>query len=156
MITIEIPGSAKLEIEHLVLDYNGTIAEDSELIEGVAEKIEFLSKEITVHVLTADTHGTVQQKLRGLPCNLHIIGSGAQDSAKLTYIKGLSSGAVVAVGNGRNDILMLREAHLGIGLVQVEGASAAIFGVADVLCTSIHDALDLLLRPARLQATLRN
>ena len=62
----------------------------------------------------------------------------------------------MAIGNGRNDILMLKEALLGIGIVQMEGASTAIFGAADLLCTSIINALNLLLHPTRLQATLRN
>jgi len=156
VITIEIPGSTRLEIMHLVLDYNGTIAEDGELIEGVAEIVHVLSREVTIHVLTADTHGTVQEKVKDLPCKLGIIGSDAQDAAKLEFIKSLNSRSVVAIGNGRNDILMLKEALLGIGLVQVEGASSAVFGAADLLCNSIIDAFNLFLHPTRLQATLRN
>lgn len=155
MITIEIPGSSRLEIEHLVLDYNGTIAEDGELIGSVSEKIHILSREVTIHVLTADTHGTVREKVKGLPCDLDIIDPVAQDRAKVDFIKCLNSRTVVAIGNGKNDILMLKEAVLGIGVIQVEGASTAIFGAADLVCTSIIDALDLLLHPKRLQATLR-
>ena len=36
MLTISIPGGATLDIEHLVLDYNGTLAVDGVLLPGVA------------------------------------------------------------------------------------------------------------------------
>lgn len=35
MLIIEIPGRELLTLSHLVLDYNGTIAEDGEIIEGI-------------------------------------------------------------------------------------------------------------------------
>ena len=38
MIKIEIPGRETIEIEHVVLDYNGTIALDGRLIAGAAER----------------------------------------------------------------------------------------------------------------------
>lgn len=36
MIRIDVPGREIIEIEHVVLDYNGTIALDGQLIEGAA------------------------------------------------------------------------------------------------------------------------
>ena len=39
MIRIEIPGRDELCIEHVLLDYNGTIAADGTLIPGVGELI---------------------------------------------------------------------------------------------------------------------
>lgn len=44
MIKIDIPGRETIEIEHVVLDYNGTIALDGQLIAGAAERIRELSK----------------------------------------------------------------------------------------------------------------
>jgi len=35
MIVLEIPGRPKLTLEHLVLDVNGTIALDGQLVSGV-------------------------------------------------------------------------------------------------------------------------
>ena len=35
MIAIDIPGYKKIELAHLVLDYNGTLAIDGKLIDGV-------------------------------------------------------------------------------------------------------------------------
>ncbi len=62
---------------------------------------------------------------------------------------------MAAVGNGANDVEMLREAELGIAVLGYEGLAKGAADAADILVTSVHDALDLLLRPTRLLATLR-
>ena len=61
----------------------------------------------------------------------------------------------VCIGNGRNDCLMLKAATPGIVVVQAEGAAVEAVLGADVVTCSILDALDLLLCPQRLAATLR-
>ena len=53
MIRIEIPGRDVITVEHLVLDYNGTVAEDGRLIEGVEERMRALKDLVEIHVLTA-------------------------------------------------------------------------------------------------------
>lgn len=156
MFAVDIPGMEHVEIDHLVLDYNGTIALDGDLIQGVPEMMVELSTQLTIHVLTADTHGTVREKLEGLPCLLHVILPGHQNRAKLDYIQHIGCGRVAAIGNGENDALMLKEAVIGIGILQAEGASTATLQAAAVVCTSIRDALNLFIKPARLKATLRN
>ena len=62
----------------------------------------------------------------------------------------------MAVGNGRNDRLMLKEAALGIALLQAEGAAGEALLAADVVAPDILAALDLLLAPDGLIATLRS
>jgi len=156
MFAVDIPGMKHVEIDHLVLDYNGTIALDGDLIQGVPETMVELSTQLTIHVLTADTHGTVREKLEGLPCLLHVISPGHQNRAKLDYIQHLGCGRVAAIGNGENDALMLKEAVIGIGILQAEGVSTAALQAAAVVCTSIRDALNLFIKPDRLKATLRN
>jgi soluble P-type ATPase len=74
----------------------------------------------------------------------------------LDYIQHLGCGRVAAIGNGENDALMLKEAVVGIGILQAEGASTAALQAAAVVCTSVRDALNLFIKPARLKATLRN
>ncbi|PHR27422.1 MAG: ATPase P [Desulfotalea sp.] len=156
MIEIVIPGGATLSIHHLVLDYNGTVALDGQLIEGVVERLKLLAQCVQLHVLTADTHGTVRQKVAGVPCLLHVIAEVAQDNQKSEYINALGANTVVAIGNGRNDAIMLAKAALGIAVLQNEGMSALLMTASDVICKDIKDALDLLLIPTRLKATLRN
>ncbi len=156
MLHLEIPPHQGLTLEHLILDFNGTIAVDGRLIPGVVEKILQLATLVKVHVITADTNLSAHSQLLGLPCVLHIIGTEEQDRAKLEYARNLGLNKVLAIGNGRNDSLLLNQAALGICLIQQEGASIQSLQGADMVCTHINDSLDLLLRPRRLTATLRN
>lgn len=155
MISIDIPGFGPLRLEHLVSDYNGTLALDGQLLPGVADLLQQLAGSVKIHVITADTFGAAREQLAGLPVNLHITPLEGQAQAKLDYIKGLGVQSVVALGNGRNDRLMLYTAGLGIALIQREGGAVQTVTSADLVCTSVLDALALLLHPKRLIATLR-
>lgn len=64
---IEIPGYQTLTINHLLLDYNGTIAEDGRIRDRVRELLIQLSESLTIHVLTADTHGTAAAECQSIP-----------------------------------------------------------------------------------------
>ncbi len=64
MITIEIPGRAALRLEHLVTDFNGTIAAGGQLLAGVAERLVALSEQLHLTVVTADTYGRVRTRWR--------------------------------------------------------------------------------------------
>ena len=155
MIELKTAMGTALQIEHLVLDYNGTIATDGTLITGVDVLIEELARSVTVHVLTADTHGTVAAQVDRLPCTIELIPAGPEDVAKQACIRRLGGAVTACVGNGRNDRLMLREAALGIAVIGREGASADALDGADIVVTSIIDALELVLNPLRLLATMR-
>lgn len=156
MLTITIPGAGTLNLNHLVLDYNGTLAEDGEIIPGIEERLEHLANTLTIHIITADTHGTVQGKTAHLPVQLKIIQEGSQDRQKERFVTELGAETVAAMGNGRNDTRMLSIAALGVGLMQTEGCAASILQTADMLCKNICDALDLLIFPNRVRASLRN
>jgi soluble P-type ATPase len=156
MLSLDIPGQHRITIEHLILDFNGTIAVDGRLIAGVARKLEELHPLVAVHVITADTNETARSQLETLPCTLKIIGRQRQDEAKLEYARNLGLSRVLAIGNGSNDYLLLKEAALGICVIQGEGAAARSMQAADIVCGDINDALEMLLRPHRITATLRN
>ena len=156
MITIEIPGRNRLKLEHLVMDFNGTVAVNGELIPGLAEKLILISKKIKVHILTADTFGTARKALEGLDLIVSLVEKENQSASKSDYITGLDEKKVVAIGNGLNDNLMLKKAALGIVVIEGEGASFVSIQNADIVSKSIHDALDLLIYPLRITATLRN
>ena len=156
MLRIDIPGGPVLNLAHLVLDYNGTLAVDGSLAEGVAPRLQALAAHLQIHVITADTFGSVQREVAALPCQVVVIGREDQAGEKLKYIQGLGIEQTVCVGNGVNDRLMLQAAALGIAVIQAEGAAGVTLQAADVITTSITDALDLLLRPLRLTATLRS
>ena len=156
MLEITIPSRGVLNLSHIVLDYNGTLALDGALVEGVGERLRELAKHLDVHVITADTYGDVAGRLADLPVTLSTLSDHLQDEAKQRYVRTLSARECVTVGNGRNDALMLAEAVLGLGVMQPEGLSRHALDACDVVCPDINSALDLLLRPKRLIATLRN
>ena len=156
MIKIDIPGYRTIELEHLVLDHNGTLARDGILIKGVRKCLGILSAELMIHVLTADTFGKASSQLEGIPCTLSILPEETQDIGKLEYVKKLGLKKSVCIGNGRNDKLMLKESALGIAVVLDEGGAVETLISADIVCTSIISALELLTHPLRLTATLRS
>jgi soluble P-type ATPase len=153
---IVVPGFADLHLDHMVLDYNGTLALDGYLLEGVADRLKAIAGQLQVHIVTADTFGRVQAAMADLPCRVSILPPGAQDVSKLNYIQQLNPERVVCIGNGRNDWLMLQAAALGIAVLQTEGVAAQTIAAADVVVPTILAAFDMLLQPLRLVATLRS
>jgi soluble P-type ATPase len=156
MITLEIPRFKVIQAEYLVLDYNGTLAIDGTLIPGVKETLNTLAEDLKIHIVTANTFGKITENLVDVNCNLVIINKDHQQLQKVKYISDLGEENVIAIGNGMNDALMLKNAALGIALIQKEGASVKALMNADIVCTNIMDALELLKNPLRMVATLRN
>ena len=156
MITVDIPAFGKLRLQHLVLDYNGTIAVDGKLLPGVGQRLRHLAGRIAIHVLTADTFGSVASNVQDIPCQVHILPRDKQDEGKLRYVEHLGEDETVCIGNGRNDRMMLEKSALGLAVMQEEGAAPAAILAADVVLPDITTALDLLINPLRLTATLRS
>ena len=153
---IEIPGFGDLNIEHIVCDYNGTLAAAGITPEGVKVLLNRLAEKYKVHVITADTFGTVERELQGVNCSIVIIPGTNQTRAKLDYITGLGADRCAAIGNGSNDRFMLKEAALGICLMGDEGAFTGAMLESEIICRNISDALNLFLETKRLIATLRS
>lgn len=154
MIKIQIPGREELTLSHLILDYNGTIAEDGNIIEGIRPRLDVLSKDLSIYVITADTHGTAAKKCEGLPLQVLTFPTTEVGKIKAEEAQKLDGG-VITIGNGFNDIQMSDVADLSICVMGREGCCGALLMHTDVVVTSIEDALDLILIPGRLRATLR-
>lgn len=155
MLELDVPGSGRLALAHLALDYNGTLARDGALIPGVAERLTALAEVLDIRVVTADTFGTVRAALAGLPVQVTVLGPGPEDRAKLDILEGLDAATCAALGNGRNDRLMLARAGLGLAVLGPEGAHREALAAAPIVVPDILAGLDLLLHPKRLLATLR-
>jgi P-type E1-E2 ATPase len=155
LIKINIPGWGNMDIENIVFDLNGTIATDGRISSEMKEKINLLSKQVKVYVLTADTQGTATEEVEGM--NIELIRIPDEDSkmGKFKFIEGLDLEKTVAIGNGSNDQLTLKEAGLGIAVLGDEGVSISAIKNADIVVKHISDGLDLFLKPKRLIATLR-
>lgn len=155
MFKIEIPNYKTLELEYLVLDYNGTIAVDGEIPDSVKERLEQLSRKLEIYVLTSDTHGTAKDKCEGLPLKVHTFPTHEALEEKLEIVERLNPEKCAAIGNGRNDRLMCRASALSVAVMECEGMCSRLMSDTDVCVRSIGEALDLLLYPKRLIATLR-
>ena len=152
MRTYHIPGVDTIEIEHVVVDLNGTLSARGELIDGVAERLAVLARDVQLHLVTADTLGVAGRLASELPVSVTTISRGSEKAA---VVRSLQPERTVAIGNGRNDEAMLRLAVLGIAVIGSEGAANSAVRAADIVCVSILDALDLLLDERTLASTLR-
>lgn len=155
MIAIEIPGRRPLAVSHIILDYNGTIAEDGILLEDVKELLFKLKEDVEIHVLTADTYGSVKKQCEPLGVDVRTFPLESAAGFKREIVNSLE-GDRVCIGNGFNDIEMFDVSDLSVAVINAEGISAKLIAHADVFTLSIQDALNLFLRPGRLRATLRS
>lgn len=153
---INIPGRDSFELKNVVFDYNGTIAIDGKLIDGISKEINELSSKLNFYVITADTYGTVQKELENTNCEVVTIAKVNQDICKLDFLNSLGANSTLTVGNGRNDKLMLKESILGIAILQDEGLCTETLLNSDILVKSIFDVFAFLKDSNRLIATLRN
>jgi len=114
-----------------------------------------LRDRLTIHLLTADTHG--KQHVIDQQLNLQAVrvspGNEAEQKAK--YVQDLGADRVVAIGQGANDAAMLKTAALGIGILSKEGLATETLMAADLITPDIYTALELLTKPLRIVATLR-
>jgi soluble P-type ATPase len=94
MIRIEIPDSQILKIEHLVLDFNGTLAIDGCLIDGITDVLDLLSNQVVCHILTADTYNTVFSQIKKHRYQVVVIPPSGQDQFKAEYVRKLGSNNV--------------------------------------------------------------
>jgi P-type E1-E2 ATPase len=155
MIELSIPGRAPLRLQHLVTDVNGTLALDGALMDGLAGRIGLVRDRLTVHLLTADTHGRqgiIDQQL-GLTATR--LAPGEEQAQKREFVEQLGADSVVAIGQGANDALMLKTAALGICVLSPEGAAVETLLACDIVVPNIGAAFDLLDKPLRIVASLR-
>ncbi|MEN4011964.1 MAG: ATPase P [Chloroflexota bacterium] len=155
MIEITVPGRGELRLNHLVCDVNGTLALDGKLIDGVVRAMNVLADRLNLHLITADTHGQQDQIDRLLNLTAHRLTSSDQAKQKADYVRSLGCAQVIAIGQGANDSAMLAEAALGICIVSREGTATSALLSADLVVPDIISALELLEKPLRLIATLR-
>jgi P-type E1-E2 ATPase len=155
MINLDIPGKGPIILEHVVFDVNGTLAVDGKLLPGVPETIAQLGKLVTIHLLTADTHGKQSQMDSELGLQAIRIQPGGEAQQKAAYVENLGADQTAAIGQGSNDALMLERASLGLCVLSPEGTALETLLNADVVFPDIRSALAALLNPTRLKASLR-
>jgi P-type E1-E2 ATPase len=152
MVRVEVPGGEDLELEHVVLDINGTLTDRGDLIEGVAACLAVVRPLVALHVLSADTYGTAEKVAADAGATFRRVVHGDE---KRAYLEQLGAARTAAIGNGANDVPMLRSAALGIAVLGPEGTNSKAIAAADIVAPSITVAFDLLCDPQALTATLR-
>lgn len=155
MIELNIPGRGLLQLQHLVCDVNGTLAVDGQLLDGVKQRLSDLRDRLTLHMLTADTHGKQETIDQQLGVKAVRILPGNEVGYKENYVQELGAETVVAIGQGANDAGMLRAAALGICVFSTEGTAVETLKNADLVVSNIFDALEILEKPLRIVASLR-
>jgi P-type E1-E2 ATPase len=155
MPAIDIPGRGHIQLDHLVLDVNGTLAVDGVLIDGVASALAKLARSFQIHLLTADTHGRQAELDQQLGLTAIRIPPGGEAEAKAAFVRQLGASSVMAIGQGANDAGMLREAAVGVAVLSPEGTSVEALTASDLLVPDILSGLTLLANLMRLKASLR-
>lgn len=152
---LDIPGFGLVRLKHMVSDFTGTLSVDGKLIPGVKGRLNKIAGFMKIHILTADTFGMARAELEDIKCDIHILTGDNHDLQKEEYVKQLGQDSAIALGNGNNDRKMLKTARIGVAVCLKEGCATDAIKAADIIVTSTKDALDLLLNPKRLKATLR-
>jgi P-type E1-E2 ATPase len=155
MLQVDIPGFGSVTLEHLVSDFTGTLSVGGKLLPGVEERLNQLAESLDLRILTADTFGVAREELKSVDCTIHILSGASHDRQKERYVTELGGETTVALGNGNNDRLMLKAAKVGIAVTEGEGCAVDAVMAANIQINRAVDALDLLLHPKRLKATLR-
>ena len=155
MIELTIPGRGELRIQHVVTDVNGTLALDGHLPDGLVKRLSALRDRVTLHLITADTHGRQASIAQQLGVTAERLQPGTEAAQKADFVRRLGADTVVAIGQGANDAAMLKEAALGLCVMLREGVAVETLLAADILVPDIFAALELLEKPLRILATLR-
>lgn len=156
MIEIEIPSLGKIVIKNIVFDLNGTLAMTGQISDDVKTKLKMLANTVRVIIASADTRGNLASIGKELGVETHRLKlKQPEDEEKRQLVKKLGFENTVAVGNGMNDVGMLKEAKIGIVVVGKEGAAVKALNSADIVVTDPSDALELFLHPIILKSTLR-
>jgi soluble P-type ATPase len=152
-----VPGrEINLKIKNLVLDLNGTISVDGILVAGVESRIALLKKELEIYLLTSDTLGCGSVIAEELGILVFKVGNEQGGEDKLDFLNTLGAEETIVIGNGYNDRYVLEHAALSIAVIGGEGCCVQALQKADIVVKDILDALDLLLKPLRIVATLRD
>ncbi len=154
MITLQRPGRNPLEIEFILLTFEGTLATDRRIHPKAKDKLNLLSKRTKIYILAKGEQEAIREILKKVKAEVVFFMEGEASQGKLNLLRQLGAAKTVAIGNGLDDAAMIEEAGLGICIIGKEGGSAEAMRKADVLFTDILDALDFLLKPMRHKAAL--
>lgn len=158
MRKINIPNYRIIIIKNILFDINGTLQFQGKISPELIIKFNELKKKYKIYLISADTRGNLKDIAETL--NVDYIKIKPQEitevEAKNNELIRLGKDVTVAVGNGNNDALMLKNAVLGIVILGNEGASIKSMMNSDVALPDPLSALNFLLDEKIMIATLRS
>ena len=154
MILIQRPGQSPLEIELVLLNFEGTLATDRRVHPKAKDKLNLLSKRCKIYILAKGEQEAIREILKKVKAEVIYLTEGEVSQGKLDLLRQVGAARTVAIGNGVDDVAMIEEAGLGICIIGVQGTSAEAIKKADVVFTDILHALAFLLKPMRHKAAL--
>ena len=154
MITIQRPGKETLEIEFILIDFEGTLASDGRVHPKAKDKINLLSKRTKIYILTKKEKEEIGETLKKVKAEVTYFTGEDVSLQKSELLRRLGEQRTVAIGNGMDDAPIMEAAGLSVCILGKEGAAGEALRRADVVVTDILDALDFLLKPLRQRATL--
>ncbi len=154
MITIQRPGQSNLEIDFILIGFEGTLASDRRVHPKAKDKINLLSKRTKIYILTTEEKERVEEVLKRVKAETVYLTEGESSQKKLDLFRQLGPARTVAIGSGLDDVPMIEEAGLGVCVLGKEGTSSEAMKKADLVFMNILDALDFLLKPLRQKASL--
>jgi soluble P-type ATPase len=154
MIAIQRPGQGPLEVDFILLDFEGALASDRRVHPKAKDKINLISKRTKIYILAKGEKERVAEALRKVKAEIIEFAEGKASEGKLNFLRELGPAKAVAIGNGVDDALMIEESGFGICVIGKEGAAGGAVQKADLVVMNVVDALDFLLKPLRQKATL--
>lgn len=154
MILIQRPGQEAIEINYILIDFEGTLASDGRVHPKAKDKINLLSKRTKIYILAKGEKEKIQETLRRVKAEIFFVKEEESSSQKLELLLNLGPSRSIVIGNGMDDVRMMEEAGLSMAIIGKEGISGELIQTADLIFTDIIDALDFLLKPLRQKATL--
>lgn len=154
MITIQRHGQPPIQIEFLLIDYEGTLAIDGRVHPKAKDKVNLLSKRLKISILANGDKEKVEERLKNVKAEVLFLKEGEASREKLDLLRRLGPERTVAFGNGMDDAPMLGEAGFSICVMGKEGAAGETLRTADLVVIDILNGLDFLLKPLRQKSTL--
>jgi soluble P-type ATPase len=157
MKKLTIPHLGIFEIHNIIFDINGTLQFNGKISKEVVQKVQELKKHYNIYLVSSDTRGNLEQLAKKLKTEYIRINPGNQPDAEAKNKELLKLGVenTIAIGNGNNDRIMLKNAIIGILIIGSEGASTKSLMNADIIFTNPINAINFLMDEKAMIATLR-
>lgn len=155
MLEIDVLGWRQLHLQTVVMDVNGTLSTDGELL-PIQSRIRQLRERVEVCLISADTHDTLAAIGKELGVRaIRLQPGGNESEQKSALVREMGADSVAAIGNGANDVGMFEASAVSVVIVGEEGCAVRALTASDIVVRTAEEALDLFLNPTRLMATLR-